>query len=411
MKPGEEVIEKTIDPAAVDALFNMTGAEVSDISSTNHNPFVKTPDAAEKALQNLSIINSSPEEKADDKSSKTVPTAEEIEAALKLDNQEEEVVEPVSKQKNSIDIAVIKTLLKDGILLPADEEEGKEKPLEEYTQKELAELIKGNIEHKVKEAQDKALSDFFDSMPEAIQELGAYVLNGGTDLKPVLRAMLASQEVKELDPKNEADQEKIVRQWNLSTGMTAEEADEEVASLKDMPGALEKKANQYKPKLDAKHQADIEKFNKDQKALKDKNDAAVLKYHENVVGTLQKGELNGLKITPTTQQMLYEGIAQFKYPSVRHKAPITEVEALLEQNIFRKPNLSLVAKVAWLLKDEAGFEEAVKKAAGKEIVKEAVIKLKTTSGEKNSAQTMETTVAPKKQVIQKRANLFERLKI
>ena len=82
-------------------------------------------------------------------------------------------------------------------------------------------------------------------MPQEMQQAYQYIANGGTDIKGMFRALAASAEVQGLDVKQESGQ-KISSELIIATpiGTRRDEAAED-------RGDLEKKAKQFKPKLDA----------------------------------------------------------------------------------------------------------------------------------------------------------------
>lgn len=331
---------------------------------------------------------------------------------------DEKLLNPLTLVETEVDEEKIKKELKDETL-DALEYLVKEdviflfegdKPLKEYTKKEQAELIKANLDRIKEEADEKAPAEFFDSIPESLKYAAKYHADGGTDLKSIYKFLAENEEIKEFDITTEDGQEKTIRSYLKMNGdMTPQEIEEELNSLKDLPGALEKKAKLYKPKLDSKQQQLIEKQVKEQETRRLQHEQAAINYRETVLNALSVGDLEGIKITPSIQNMLFEGLTKSNYPSVSGRNT-NLLGHLLEQNNYVKPNPVLISKVLWLLKDSKGFEEAIKASVNKELVTETVKKLKTASNEK-VVNTNQVTNVPK--VVQRtlanpKKNIFSR---
>ncbi len=105
-------------------------------------------------------------------------------------------------------------------------DDGKE--LDEYTAKDWQELIQANLDERARAVRKETPKQFFDSLPQELQVAARYVADGGKDLKGLFGALSHVEQVRELNPKKEKDQEKIVRDFLGATGFgTAEEIEEE----------------------------------------------------------------------------------------------------------------------------------------------------------------------------------------
>lgn len=343
---------------------------------------------------------------------------EEIENLLKLgDNEEiegsggENANSNQSISNKKFSTSVLNTLIKNNIISPFEPEEGQpDKPIEQYSEKELVELFTANIEKVRQEEAEKAPIEFFDNLSPELQIAATYEAKGGKDLKALFNYLAQSQEVKELDVKKSEDQEQIVRKWGQATGLTPEEIEDEVTSLKDMPGALEKKAAIYKPKLDAKQQDIVDKQLKDQELRLKQHEAAAIKYRENVLKTVQPGLINGVKITPTIQNMIYNGLVKADYQSMSGRNT-NLLGHLLEKYQAIEPNLEIIAEVLWLLNDPKSFKEAIKKIGSTETVIDTVRTLKTAGSDKvvnNNTQVVKTDIDSKRTIKRQKTNLFSR---
>ena len=56
-----------------------------------------------------------------------------------------------------------------------------------------------------------SFEQFFESLPEELQIAARYVAEGGTDMKGLFSTLAQVEEVRDLDVKNERDQEMIIQ--------------------------------------------------------------------------------------------------------------------------------------------------------------------------------------------------------
>lgn len=316
---------------------------------------------------------------------------------------------------------VFAKLIEEKKILPFDEEldekgvKKEAKKIEDYTEKDYLELIEGNFKHKEETLSKELPVKFLESLSPALQHLANFEYKGGTDIRPVLQAMLKVEETRELDPTKEKDQEEIIRNWlSLTNVGTAEEIEEEITATKDIPGALEKKAKQFKPKLDAKHQEQITKEIADQDARKKQSLEALQNYHDDIVAVLKPSELNGIKLDNKTQSLLYNGLTSFQYQSALTGRPTNLLGHLIEKFQTVEPNRAMIAEVLWHLADPEGFKEQVKKAEKKATTEDAIRKLKIEEGNKNngggaSTEEDETKRGKKSAIKREKPSIFSRL--
>ena len=157
------------------------------------------------------------------------------------EEEEEEVVETPKKGRKRIEgiSDVFAKLIKDDKIIPFDDD----KELDDYTAKDWEELIQANLDEKVNQVRQETPKQFFQSLPEELQIAAKYVADGGKDLKTLFGALSRVEETRELDVKNENDQEQIIREYLGATGYgTAEEIKEEIEIWKDL-GKLQQQAN------------------------------------------------------------------------------------------------------------------------------------------------------------------------
>lgn len=370
-------------PEKTNTFFKNTEREAEKKASNILDEAIKTPPQPSLQKEVADILDGNPEA-VDDKDEKSVGR------------------KPYEK---SLAVETIKDLISDGTFQPF---EGDERPLEEYTKKDLIELIKVNIEEKQKEYEAKLPVDFFEALPVELQAAAKYVADGGTDLKAMLNVLLRTEESKSLNITDDTDQETIVRNWLVATNFgSPEEVEEEILDLKDR-GSLQKKAEQFKPKLIAKQNEivafELEKTEK----LKKQQEKVLLSYQESVVKVLDKDDLNGIPLDKKTQNMLYEGMLNPKYPS-RSGRQTNLLGYLLEKNQFVEPNHGLVAEVLWLLSNPEDYKSKIREGVKKEAVAENVRKLKMAESDKKTATTFqESSESNRVKGIKKPTGLFKR---
>lgn len=289
-------------------------------------------------------------------------------------------------------VELTKKLIEDGTLFGFEDD----KPIEKWTTADFEELLKANFSEREKKVKQSVPLEFFDSLSPELQYIAKYEADGGKDMKGMFRALAEVEESRALDPKNERDQETIIRNYLQATRFgTSEDIQEEIDSWKDHE-ELEAKALKFKPKLDAMQEQVVEqKLAQQEHALKQQNQQA-RNYMDNVYKVLEPAEINGIALDKRTQSMLYAGLVQPNYPSISGKNT-NLLGHLLEKYQFVEPNHGLIAEALWLLADPEGYKTKVRDKAVTEKVKETVRTLKTEESKKiSSASTNEQEDSTKK---------------
>ena len=273
-------------------------------------------------------------------------------------------------------------------------------------EKDVEELWQANIDNFKNEVAAATPAEFFQSLPEELQYAAKYVADGGQDLKGLFSALAQVEEVRGMDPSDENDQEGIVRQYLQATNFgSADEIEEEVNTWKDL-GTLEKKAKQFKPKLDQMHEQIIHAQLQEQEYRKEQQEQAADTYVQNVFEALRPAEINGLKLDKKTQAQLYSGLVQPQYPSISGK-PTNLLGHLLEKYQFVDPNYPLIAEALWLLSDPDAYRNELKKQGKNAAVEQTVRQLKTEQSRKY-ASTYEEEEQPRSRKISRPQNIFKR---
>ena len=334
------------------------------------------------------------------------------EIKLEEDNDQEDSKKAGGRPKTEKSglVQFLKKRIENNEMFAFDDYDESKQSLDDYLsslgEKDVEELWKANIDNLKQEVASQTPQEFFESLPEELQYAAKYVADGGQDLKGLFQALAQVEEVRGMNPADESDQEGIVRQYLQATNFgTTDEIEEELTTWRDL-GVLEKKAKQFKPKLDQMHEQIVHAQLQEQEYRKQQQEAAAEAYVQNVFETLRPAEINGLKLDKKTQAQLYSGLVQPQYPSISGK-PTNLLGHLLEKYQFVEPNYSLIAEALWLLSDPDTYRSELKKQGKNENVEKTVRQLKTEQSRK-IASTYEEEEAPRSRKISRPQNIFKR---
>lgn len=295
-------------------------------------------------------------------------------------------------------------LIEEGMIVPFDDE----KPLEEYSTKDWKELLQANFEDRENRVKQEVPASFFESLPNELKYAYKYISDGGQDLKGLFKALSHVEEVRQLDPDDDSDQELIARQYLRATQFGNEdEIDEEIETWKDL-GTLNKKAAQFKPKLDKMQQQVVEYQLRQQEEFKQQQQEAAHQFMDNVYNTLKDGHLNGVRMDKKTQAFLFTELTQPKYQSLQGRNT-NLLGHLLERYQFVEPRYDLIAEALWLLADPTGYKKNIQTIAKSEQVTDTVRKLKTEEARRiSSTMTEQEEPKPARRSIPRQQNIFKR---
>jgi len=308
-----------------------------------------------------------------------------VNEVLGLNDSNEEQDLPIKRGRKKIEgIAdVFNKLIKDDKIVPFDDE----KPLEDYSAKDYEELIQANLDERTRAVRNETPKQFFNSLPEELQIAARYVADGGEDLKGLFGALAQVEETREINPKSEKGQERIITEYLSATGFgTAEEIAEEIDIWKDL-GKLEKQATKFKPKLDKMQEQVVARKLQEQDMKKKQQEQASKKYMQNVFNTLKGGKVGDVKIDKKTQSLLYNGLVNPAYPSISGQNT-NLLGHLLEKYQFVEPNYPLITEALWLLADPKGYKSNIMKRGANRAVADTVRKLKTAQSNKTSSNAL-----------------------
>lgn len=413
-KKPEEVLDSTtvgqVD-VNIDELFGMPGAEsvmLPDDESENKNKSVFSKgDNVDVSFLDKPAATPDEKREAAEKKAEVEETIAELDGLI---SQEEEAGNKGRPKVDKSGLAELaQKMIEEGTLIPFDDD----KSLEEYTTKDFRELFEANFQERENKIKQEVPKEFFKSLPEELQYAAKYVADGGTDLKGLFRSLAQVEEMRQLDPNDEYDQEEIARQYLYATNFgSPEEIEEEIETWRDID-KLAQKANQFKPKLDRMQEEIIARQLAEQEERKEQQEKAAKVYTDNVYNTLVTGELGGVKIDKKVQSMLYAGLVQPNYPSISGKQT-NMLGHLLEKYQFVEPRHDLIAEALWLLADPDGYKSKVKEQGSKQAVEKTVRQLKTEEARKLSSSTVEDkeddrrSSRPQQRTLPRQNNLFKR---
>lgn len=410
-KTKTEIKEETINAEDLDQLLGIPGAEsvlVDDEEKTTKKPNLFTTDKVDTSFLNDDLNNKDDQQEDtqdDDKDDEQENTKKNKELNKKELNNLLELKQEEDDDNESTFVDAASKLIEEGVLLPFDDD----KSLSDYTTDDFKELIQENIKNKEEEYRKNTPKEFFEALPTELQYAAKYVAEGGTDLKSLFKSLSDVEETKNLDISTEKGAENAIREYLRATNFgDDEDIQEEIDTWKDL-GVLEKKAGKFKPKLDKMQEQVVEQKIKEQEIKRQKQEEATKEYTNDVYKVIEKGEIDGLKLNPKVQNMLFTGLTQANYTSVNGK-PTNLLGHLLEKHQFIEPKHDLIAEALWLLADPKGYKENLSKNIETNVTKKTVRELKTEEASKNKSSQQEFK-APDKQKIKrsvKQRNFFKR---
>lgn len=401
----------------IDSLFSGAPGADSIVTATDAPTEIK-PNIFTKKGADLSFLDPDGSQKDPEEKIKEVSreTAKEVLTDILDEGVVPEVDDEVRgkggrpKTEKSGLVEFLKKRIESKEMFAFDDYDESKQSLDEYLgnlgEKDVEELWKANVDNLKQEVAAQTPAEFFQSLPEELQYAAKYVADGGSDLKGLFAALAQVEAVREMDPRDDNDQEFIVRQYLQATNFgSPEEIEEEVVTWKDL-GVLEKKAKQFKPKLDSMHEQIVQAQLAEQEYKKQQQENAADAYMKNVFEALRPAEINGLKLDKKVQAQLYSGLVQPQYPSISGK-PTNLLGHLLEKYQFVEPNYPLIAEALWLLSNPDDYRDSLRKQGKNAAVEQTVRQLKTEQSRKY-ASTYEEEEQTKSRKIPRPQNIFKR---
>jgi len=401
----------------IDDFLPMPGADsvvTSDEDGDKPNLFSPNSKPVNLDFLDKSDDEETPKEKTDD-------ALDDLDTSLKTGDDLDDDDQPAKKggrtktDKSGL-VSFLKKRIENNEMFAFDDYDESKQSLDDYlgalSEKDVEELWTANVDSIKQDVAAKTPKEFFESLPEELQYAAEYVSKGGQDLKGLFRALAHVEEVRDLDVRQPEHQEMIVRQYLQATGFgnNDQELIEDQIQEWAENGNLQKKANQFKPKLDDLQEEMSQSKLAQQEHFKQQQQEKKEAYMSNIYETLKPGELNGVKIDGKRQKMLWDELTTVKYESITGR-PTNMLGKLLEDYQFgQKPRYDLIAETLWLLSDPEDYKENIRKQAKNEVVADTVRKLKTEESRKISSYTRDEDEAdkPTSRKIARQTNIFKR---
>jgi len=397
----------------IDSWLGAPGADSIVTPTTDKVEEVK-PNMFSNTKPDLSFLDTSMGDKKEDESTISKDEAKQIldevlDEDITIDDENSKKPGRPKTDKSGL-VEFLKKRIESNEMFAFDDYDEKKQSLDEYLgglgEKDIEDLWKANVDNLKQEVAAQTPAEFFQSLPEELQYAAKYVADGGQDLKGLFAALAQVEAVREMNPKDENDQEFIVKSYLQATNFgSADEIEEELTTWRDL-GVLEKKAKQFKPKLDQMQEQMVQSQLQEQEYRKQQQQQAADAYIQNVFETLRPGEINGLKLDKKTQAQLYSGLVQPQYPSISGR-PTNLLGHLLEKYQYVEPNYSLIAEALWLLSNPEDYRSSLQKQGKNQAVEQTVRQLKTEQARKNVSTPYEEE-EPKSRKIARPQNIFKR---
>ena len=314
--------------------------------------------------------------------------------------------------KNSPLHAAVNKLLELGKIQLFEPNEGEpEKELKDYTEEELVDLLSENIDEAIAVTAEQAPLALFASFPKSVKDVIHFTLNKAdeTQLKGLYQQLAKVQETLDLDPENEEDARKIIRQHLEAEGIeTAEEIEDSISKIEDR-GRLKEYSEKYKKILDAKQAAILKERLADQdKKAKEKiaNDAARAKSYGEI---LSKNTIGAVELPVDFRKQLYYGLVNEKFQDDEGKN-INEFDYLIKSKSKGTPeDMTAVISAFAYLKDPETFVSNLEKSIRLKLNAELQEQLKDSKNNNNGLPSSSQNNKPKpKRTLKKAPTVFTR---
>lgn len=258
------------------------------------------------------------------------------------------------------------------------------------------------LEHNWEKRIDKEFEDFSNSLSPMARKVLQFDLNAkGQGIKEYLQTMVAETAIQSLDPKNVGDQEKILKEWYMNKEGSTESEVEEIIKERKEAGLLEKEALRIKPKLDEEAKKIVENKEQEKIKIREVEEKANKDYSNKVIQTLEKGNLNGIKLSQEDAKSLYSIMAGGETDVILNtgeKVKMPILEALVFYNKYHeKGSIERLALATLLLVNPEKFEKEYSARAETKVTEKFVREHKYNREEKKGEpQKAEQTVAQNK---------------
>lgn len=286
---------------------------------------------------------------------------------------------------------IVKELVDKGKLVPFEGD----KDISEYSKQELKELLEANIEEIKNSTSESVLERFIDSLPEELQALIEYHIEGGKDIYEILKVIGKDAEVFQLDPTDEKDAERIVAYYMKNKlGLSDDEIEEEI-DLYKKAGKLTLKAEKFYDETKKMQKEELDKRIKEQEEIKRQIEEKLEFFQKGIRKVVLSGKLSNLEVDKQKLKELEQGITQSSFDSITGKKT-NLLGHLIEKYAFVEPNHELLLEALWLLKNPEEYKKHLIAVGEKKATTDTIRKLKTSSERSTTGQDdMDATTSKK----------------
>jgi hypothetical protein len=297
-----------------------------------------------------------------------------------LTNLKDEIVDAGKKDLDDLR-EVVKELIDKGKLIPFEGD----KDIMDYSKEELKELLEANIEEIKNSTSQTVLERFIDSLPEELQALIEYHIEGGKDIYEILKVIGKDAEVFQLDPTDEKDAERIVAYYlRNKLGLDDDEIEEEIELYKKA-GKLTSKAEKFYDETKKMQKEELDKKIKEQEEKKRLIEEKLESFQKGIRKVVSSGKLSNLEVDKQKLKELEQGITQSTFDSITGKKT-NLLGHLIEKYAFVEPNHELLLEALWLLKEPEEYKKHLIALGEKKATTETIRKLKTSSERSTTGQ-------------------------
>jgi len=276
---------------------------------------------------------------------------------------------------------IVKELVDKGKLIPFEGD----KDIMDYSKEELKELLEANIEEIKNSTSQTVLERFIDSLPEELQALIEYHIEGGKDIYEILKLIGKDAEVFQLDPTDEKDAERIVAYYlKNKLGLSDDEIEEEIELYKKA-GKLTSKAEKFYDETKRMQREELDKKIKEQEEKKRLIEEKLESFQKGIRKVVSSGKLSNLEVDKQKLKELEQGITQSTFESITGKKT-NLLGHLIEKYAFIEPNHELLLEALWLLKEPEEYKKHLISLGEKKATTETIRKLKTSSERSTTGQ-------------------------
>ena len=285
-------------------------------------------------------------------------------------NQEEDTEEV---EDTNPYIAKINTLYQEGMLSVSPEElpeilgeyeefgsEEQEKILVASLKKSIE--LQATIEEKAKE---KGIQDLLESLDPVTRKGVEFSLSNPEpeELKDFYKGLIYESDIKNLDPSNLEDAEKILKIYYKDLNYDQNTIEEKISDLKSL-NKLSKEATLVKPRLDEKAESIANKKLNEQKAILDFENSRKNGLIQKTTEILKTGNLDGIPLSREISSFLLAALVgdEYKIPIKGKEVELNLAEAMIFHHKYSpKGDLKKLMKALIFLHDEKEFDKFYKK--------------------------------------------------